>query len=71
MNWEIGTDMCTVPCARQIANGKLLYSAGAQLVLPVGLDEWNRMGWGEARREVQEEEDMVYVCMYKLVHFTV
>ena len=28
MNWEIGIGMCAVPCAKQIASGKLLYSTG-------------------------------------------
>ena len=26
MNWEIGTDIYTLPCVKQIASGNLLYS---------------------------------------------
>ena len=31
MNWEIGVDIYTLPCVKQIASGNLLYSTGAQL----------------------------------------
>ena len=27
MNWEIGIDVCALPCVKQIASGNLLYSA--------------------------------------------
>ena len=27
MNWEIGIDIYTIPCVKQIASGNLLYSA--------------------------------------------
>ena len=29
MNWEIGIDVCALPCVKQIASGNLLYSAGS------------------------------------------
>ena len=28
MNWEIGIDIYTLPCVKQIASGNLLYGAG-------------------------------------------
>ena len=29
MNWEIGIDVCALPCVKQLASGNLLYSAGS------------------------------------------
>ena len=29
MNWEIRTDIHTLPCVKQIASGKLWYSTGS------------------------------------------
>ena len=29
MNWEIGIDIYTLPCVKQIASGNLQYSAGS------------------------------------------
>ena len=29
MNWEIGIDIHTLPCEKQIASGNLLYSTGS------------------------------------------
>ena len=29
MNWEIGIDIYTLPCVKQIASGNLLYSTGS------------------------------------------
>ena len=29
MNWEIGIDVCVLPCVKQIARGNLLYSTGS------------------------------------------
>ena len=29
MNWEIRTDIHTLPCVKQIASGKLLYNMGS------------------------------------------
>ena len=31
MNWESGIDVHTLPCVKQMANAKLLYTQGAQL----------------------------------------
>ena len=27
MNWEIGIDICALPCVKQVASGNMLYSA--------------------------------------------
>ena len=29
MNWEIGIDICALPCVKQITSGNLLYSTGS------------------------------------------
>ena len=29
MNWEIGIDICALPCVKQIASGNLLYNTGS------------------------------------------
>ena len=29
MNWEIGLDVCALPCVTQTANENLLYNAGS------------------------------------------
>ena len=47
VNWEIGSDIDTLPCVKQGAGGNLLYSTGAQLLprwLPGGV------GWGSGGR---------------------
>ena len=35
MNWEIGVDVCVLPCVKQIAGGNLLYSTGKYIQYPV------------------------------------
>ena len=35
MNWEIGIDIYTLPCVKQIASGKMLYSAGSSALCSV------------------------------------
>ena len=55
-DWEIRTDIYTLPCVKQIANGKLLYSTGCSAQCSV-------MTWkgGMGVREVQEGRD---ICIH-------
>ena len=41
-NWEIGIDIYTLPCVKQIASGNMLYSTGSSARCSVFL--WNG-GW--------------------------
>ena len=34
-NWEIGTDIYTLPCVKQLASGNLLYGAGSSVLCSV------------------------------------
>ena len=36
MNWEIGIDIQTLPCLKQLAIGRLLYSTGSSAQCSVG-----------------------------------
>ena len=47
INWEIGTEVCALPCVKQIASGKLLSST--RMVLCDDLEGWDGRGWGEAQ----------------------
>ena len=35
MNWEIKTDVCALPCVKQIASGSLLYSTSSSVLFDV------------------------------------
>ena len=52
-NWEIGIDICSLPCIKQLASGDLPYSAGSSARCP-------EMTWrgGIVGREVQERGDI-------------
>ena len=58
MNWEIRTDICTPPCVRQLASGKLLYSTGSWIQCSV-----------VTRGDVQERGD-IYIHIADLLHCT-
>ena len=59
MHSESRADTYTVPCVKQTASGRGLYSAGssAQCCEDLGV------GWGGAERETQEGED---ICILKV-----
>ena len=57
MNWEIGTDIYTLPCIKQIASGKLLYNH--REFNSVFCDDLER--WDGGRRELQEGGD---ICVH-------
>jgi len=58
MNWEIRTDICTLPYVRQLSSGKLLCSTGNSI-----------QGSVVTREKVQETED---ICLHRadLLHCT-
>ena len=55
MNWEIRIDIYTLPCVKQIASWKLLYSTGSSALCSV-------MTRGVQGREVQEGG---VICKYR------
>ena len=55
VNWEIGIDVCALPCIRQAASGKLLCSAGSSAWCSVVTKK------GGVGREVQEGRD---ICIH-------
>ena len=60
MNWEIGIDVCELPCIKQIASGDLLCSAGSSAWCSVVT--WiGGMGVGWSGKEVQEGGD---ICIH-------
>ena len=59
MNWEAETHIYTLPCVKQIASGKLLYSTGSSAQCSVMTQ---RGGEGDGGgREAQEGGD---ICIY-------
>ena len=56
MNWEICIDIDTLPCVKQIASGKLLYSTGCSAQCSLMTERGGMGGW-----EVQEGRIYVYV----------
>ena len=62
MNWEIGTDIYTLPCVKQIASGNLLYSTGSSVQPSVVT--WMGGMVGRSKREG------IYVHI-QLIHFVV
>ena len=66
MNWEIGIDVCVLPCIRRIASGKLLSSAGSSAWCSV-VTKKGGMGSGVGGRSKREE---IYVYIW-LIHFVV
>ena len=41
INWEIGIGVCTLPCVKQRASGKLLHSVGSSALLCGDRDGWD------------------------------
>ena len=66
MNWEIGIDVCVLPCIRRIASGKLLSSAGSSAWCSV-VTKKGGMGSGVGGRSKREE---IYVYIW-LIDFVV
>ena len=56
MNWEIRFDINILPCVKQIASGKLLYSTGSSVWCSVMTERGGMVG-----RDVQEGGD---ICIY-------
>ena len=50
MTWEIRIGIYTLPCVKQIASGKLLYSTGSS-VLCGDLEGWEEEVGGRSMRE--------------------
>ena len=63
MNWEIGIDIYTLPCVRQVASGNLLYSTGSTVRCSVVTYMGGMVGRGSKREGIY-----VYI---KLIHFVV
>ena len=49
MNWETGLKVCALPCVKQIASGKLLYTAGSSAQCSV-MTQRGRVGLGVGER---------------------
>ena len=49
INWEIGIDVCALPCVKQRASGSLLHSTGSSAWCSVVI-EMDGMGVGEDPR---------------------
>ena len=49
MSWEVGTDVCALPCEKHITSGKLLCSTGSLAQRSV-MAEKGGMGWEGRRR---------------------
>ena len=47
MNWEIGVDICTLPCVKQIASRNLLYGAGSSALCSVVTQRGEKGAWRE------------------------
>ena len=63
MNWEIGIDIHSLPCVKQIARGKLLDPTGSSVVLCDGLGGgWGRWEEGPRRRD--------YMCTYTVYRYS-
>ena len=57
LSWESSTDVCTLPCVRYIASGKLLYSTGnsAQCSVMKGFEFWYPNSGNLKKRHCLEE----------------
>ena len=55
MSWESSTDMCTLPCVKYLANGKLLDSTGSSA--PCSVMTW-KGGMGAGGRGAHEGGDI-------------
>ena len=49
LNWESSTDIYTLPCIKQIASGKLVYSIGSSMLCD-DLDAWDGGGGTEVQK---------------------
>ena len=47
MNWEIGVDICTLTCIKQIASRNLLYGAGSSALCSVVTQRGAKGAWQE------------------------
>ena len=62
-NWEVSTDMRTLPCVKQTASGEPLYSTRSSAQCSVMA--W--CGWWVGR-EAEEGGD---ICIHRLIHFVI
>ena len=63
-NWQSNTEICTLPCVKQLASGKPLNNKGAQLRALWWPRGWEGVGWEGGSRE------RGYVSL-RLIHFAV
>ena len=58
MNWEIGVDICTLSCIKQIASRNLLYDAGSSALCSVVTHRGEKGAWwkGGLRRRFEYTE---------------
>ena len=56
INWEIRTDVYTLPCVKQIASRKVLYSTGSSVQCSV-MTWRGRMGVGRSLKR-----EWIYIC---------
>ena len=64
--WENSNETYTLPCAKQIASGSLLYDAGnPKLMLWDNLEEWDGAGGGGGGRGVWLEREGT--CVYLML----
>ena len=65
-DWESSIDIYTLPCVKQIASGKLLYSTGSS----AWCSEMTKMGGMDGGKEGRFKRDRIYVYLW-LIHFVV